>query len=74
MTKQEKIREGIAKYIRLHYDAPIASSEITSDVILRYLDENGVVIKKEFVPPYLPNATEREKQTLAIVEPLIKEV
>ena len=47
MATKEEIGEGIAKYIRLHYDASIAASEISSDVILRFLDSQGVVLKVE---------------------------
>ena len=68
MSKQEEIREGIAKYIRLHYDASTASSEITASVLMKYLDEQGVVIEvNRELPEYVIgiNTTSESSKMLA---------
>ena len=69
MTKQEEIREGIKGVL---FENGVSNKRHITRLIVDYLHSQGVVIKKEFVPPYLPSVIEREKQILAIVEPLIE--
>lgn len=70
MDKQEKIMDGMIKFIEKEVAYPRWKPERLAEVLLRYQMSQGVVVKTDKA---LPNEVFCEDGSMAWIEPLIKD-